>query len=241
MGDKKISRRACFITIIILLCLLLACGVFVVLSPVSPSDQTGAGGSTSAQEVSSGSLRSRLYNWLGMDSILTILHGKEESTVVKADPSAVTSAGEAGRDAVSSPDADKGGSGTGAAKPADKSTEGSTAAGKAPAAETGKDSKTETSAADASAAKAGESGQKTSGKDTSGKDTSGKDTSGKDTSGKKASGNGSTQKESSRKILQKRRTLLPQSFRKNMYRPGKNGICVISRSIFLCTITIGNI
>ena len=150
MGDKKISRRACFITIIILLCLLLACGVFVVLSPVSPSDQTGAGGSSSAQEDPSASLRSRLYNWLGMDSILTILHGKEESTVVKADPSAVTASGEKGSDAAGRPDADKGGSDTGAAKPADKSS-GSTSAGKAPAAEAGADSKTETSAAGASA------------------------------------------------------------------------------------------
>ena len=163
MGDKKISRRACFITIIILLCLLLACGVFVVLSPVSPSDQTGAGGSSSAQEDPSASLRSRLYNWLGMDSILTILHGKEESTVVKADPSAVTASGEKGSDAAGRPDADKGGSDTGAAKPADKSS-GSTAAGKAPAAEAGTDSKTETSAAGASAAKTEESANEDSAK-----------------------------------------------------------------------------
>lgn len=214
MGDKKIYRRARIITIIILLCLLLACGVFVILSPVSPPDQTGADSSTAAQEVSSGSLRSRLYNWLGMDSILTILYGKEESTVVKADPSAVTAAGETGPDAVSSPDADKGGSGTGAAKPADKSTEGSTAAGKAPAAETGKDSRTETSAADASAAKAGESGQKTSGKAASEKGTSGKETSEKDTSGKKASGNGSTQKESSQKDSAKKENSSPTKLQK---------------------------
>jgi GH25 family lysozyme M1 (1,4-beta-N-acetylmuramidase) len=147
-GDKKISRRACTITIIILLCLLLACGVFVILSPASPSDQTGPDGSTAAQEAPSGSMRTRLYNWLGMDSILAILHGKEESTVVKADPSAVTISGETG----SSPQADKGSSEAGAAKPADKST-GGTAAEKAPAAETGTAGKAQTSADGASAAK----------------------------------------------------------------------------------------
>lgn len=187
MGDKKVSRRACFITIIILLCLLLACGVFVVLSPMSPSDQTGAGGSTAAREAPSANLGSRLYNWLGMDSILTILHGKEESAVVKADPSAVTASGEKGSDAAGRPDADKGGSDTGAAKPADKSSDGSTSAGKAPATEADADSKAETSASGTSAAKTEDSAKKDPQKEKPKEEASEKEAAKKDNSKKEIS------------------------------------------------------
>lgn len=88
-GEKKTSRKAAGITIAILLCLVLAGGVFVMSGRLPAPDSPGQGEKSAAPESTSDSFSGSLRDWLGIDTVLSILNPGGGYTVVKADPSAI--------------------------------------------------------------------------------------------------------------------------------------------------------
>ena len=86
-GNARTSRIAACITIAILLCLLFAGGLFVMFR-TSPAENSSDKDSESPEsEASSVSFADSTLEWLGIDTILSILDIGDGYTVVKADPS----------------------------------------------------------------------------------------------------------------------------------------------------------
>ena len=118
-GENRTSRIAAGITIAILLCLFLAGGVFVLFRKPSAKNTSENGSGSSASDASSKSFADSAREWLGIDTILSILDIGDGYTVVKADPSVTAD-----------PASDEEGTGSPSGNKAKKSA-GTSAAGKA--------------------------------------------------------------------------------------------------------------
>lgn len=88
-GENKTSRKAAGITIAILLCLVLVGGVFVMSGHLPSPDSPGQSEKSPVSEDTSASSSGSLRDWLGIDTVLSILNPDSGYTVVKADPSAI--------------------------------------------------------------------------------------------------------------------------------------------------------
>ena len=151
-GDIKTSRKAIIISTAILLCLLLACGAFLLFTKFPSADSSGKNGQSGTPGAPSETLAGRAREWLGIDTILSILDLGNGYSVVKADPSSVSgetgTSGKTGKDGTdasadestaqtapgASPDSKAGNTGTNAS--ADEST-AQTAPGASPDSKTG--------------------------------------------------------------------------------------------------------
>ena len=95
-GEKKSSRLAALITAIILLCLVLAGGAFVLSGRPSSGGADLNKGDLSSSSGSSGEDRGfagRLYDWLGIETIMTILRPQESGIIAGGIDSADSTAG----------------------------------------------------------------------------------------------------------------------------------------------------
>ena len=95
-GEKKSSRLAALITAIILLCLVLAGGAFVLSGRPSSRGADLNKGDLSSSSGSGGEDRGfagRLYDWLGIETIMTILRPEESGIIAGGIDSADSTAG----------------------------------------------------------------------------------------------------------------------------------------------------
>ena len=95
-GEKKSSRLAALITAIILLCLVLAGGAFVLSGRPSSRGADLNKGDLSSSSGSGGEDRGfagRLYDWLGIETIMTILQPEESGVIAGGIDSADSAAG----------------------------------------------------------------------------------------------------------------------------------------------------
>ena len=95
-GEKKSSRLAALITAIILLCLVLAGGAFVLSGRPSSRGADLNKGDLSSSSGSGGEDRGfagRLYDWLGIETIMTILQPEESGVIAGGIDSADSTAG----------------------------------------------------------------------------------------------------------------------------------------------------
>ena len=95
-GEKKSSRLAALITAIILLCLVLAGGAFVLSGRPSSRGADLNKGDLSSSSGSGGEDRGfagRLYDWLGIETIMTILRPQESGIIAGGIDSADSTAG----------------------------------------------------------------------------------------------------------------------------------------------------
>ena len=95
-GEKKSSRLAALITAIILLCLVLVGGAFVLSGRPSSRGADLNKGDLSSSSGSGGEDRGfagRLYDWLGIKTIMTILHPEESGVIAGGIDSADSAAG----------------------------------------------------------------------------------------------------------------------------------------------------
>lgn len=102
-GDTKTSRKAIIITTVILLCLLLAGGAFLLLTKSPSAGSSGQKERSIEPGAPSETLPGQAREWLGIDTILSILNIGNGYSVVKADPSSVSvetvaSSGKTGKD-----------------------------------------------------------------------------------------------------------------------------------------------
>ena len=89
-GDTKTSRKAIIITTVILLCLLLAGGAFLLLTKSPAAGSSGQKEQSIEPGAPSETLAGQAREWLGIDTILSILDIGNGYSVVKADPSSVS-------------------------------------------------------------------------------------------------------------------------------------------------------
>ena len=88
--EKKISLIASCITIVIFLCLLFAGRAFLMQKIFPAQDPSGQDVRSAPSETSSAGFDGRVREWLGIDTILSILDIGDGYTVVKADSSRTT-------------------------------------------------------------------------------------------------------------------------------------------------------
>ena len=88
--EKKISLIASCITIVIFLCLLFAGRAFLMQKIFPAQDPSGQDVRSAPSETSYAGFDGRIREWLGIDTILSILDIGDGYTVVKADSSRTT-------------------------------------------------------------------------------------------------------------------------------------------------------